>query len=246
MNKSDACREVDMITLMSALWRRAWIIALISVVLGAICFAWARFLITPTYEASALMYVNNTQDPGKPISNSELSAAQSLVDTYMVILSSRATLDQIRSAAKLTYTDKQLTKMIRAQAVNGTEVFEITVASTDPQEARNIANTVTQVLPARIADVVEGSSVRVVDYAQLPTSKASPSIPCYTLLGMLTGLILSCAFFILRELFDNQIRSEDQLLQAYPQIPVLAVIPELLQQSNGHGYGYRQKEGSHQ
>lgn len=122
MNKSDACREVDMITLMSALWRRAWIIALISVVLGAICFAWARFLITPTYEASALMYVNNTQDPGKPISNSELSAAQSLVDTYMVILSSRATLDQIRSAAKLTYTDKQLTKMIRAQAVNGTEV----------------------------------------------------------------------------------------------------------------------------
>ena len=130
MNKSDACREVDMITLMSALWRRAWIIALISVVLGAICFAWARFLITPTYEASALMYVNNTQDPGKPISNSELSAAQSLVDTYMVILSSRTTLDQIRSAAKLTYTDKQLTKMIRAQAVNGTEVFEITVAST--------------------------------------------------------------------------------------------------------------------
>lgn len=36
------------------------------------------------------------------------------------------------------------------------------------------------------------------------------------------------------------------LLQAYPQIPVLAVIPELLQQSNGHDYGYRQKEGSHQ
>ena len=95
MNKSDACREVDMITLMSALWRRAWIIALISVVLGAICFAWARFLITPTYEASALMYVNNTQDPGKPISNSELSAAQSLVDTYMVILSSRTTLESI-------------------------------------------------------------------------------------------------------------------------------------------------------
>ena len=111
MNKSDACREVDMITLMSALWRRAWIIALISVVLGSIYFAWARFLITPTYEASALMYVNNTQDPGKPISNSELSAAQSLVDTYMVILSSRTTLDQIRSAAKLTYTDKRSTEL---------------------------------------------------------------------------------------------------------------------------------------
>ena len=60
MNKSDACREVDMITLMSALWRRAWIIALISVVLGAICFAWARFLITPTYEGFSALLLRNT------------------------------------------------------------------------------------------------------------------------------------------------------------------------------------------
>ena len=127
MNKREVYREVDLITLLRALWRRVWLIVLVTVVFGVVCFAWARFLITPTYQASALMYVNNTQDSGKPISNSELSAAQSLVDTYMVILSSRTTLDQVRTAANLTYTDKQLNKMISAQAVNGTEVFEITV-----------------------------------------------------------------------------------------------------------------------
>lgn len=250
MNKREVYREVDLITLLHALWHRAWLIALVTVAFGTVCFAWARFLITPTYQASALMYVNNTQDSGKPISNSELSAAQSLVDTYMVILSSRTTLDQVRTAANLNNTDKQLNKMISAQAVNGTEVFEITVTSTDPQEARDIANTITQVLPTRISNVVEGSSVQVLDFAQLPTTKAGPSIPRYMLLGMLAGFVFSCAFFILRELFDDQIRGEEQLLQAYPQIPVLAVIPELLQQSSGYGCGYGnrpvQKEGSRQ
>lgn len=101
MNKREVYREVDLITLLHALWHRAWLIALVTVAFGTVCFAWARFLITPTYQASALMYVNNTQDSGKPISNSELSAAQSLVDTYMVILSSRTTLDQVRTAANL-------------------------------------------------------------------------------------------------------------------------------------------------
>ena len=36
----------------------------------------------------------------------------------------------------------------------------------------------------------------------------------------------------------DQIRGEDYLLQAYPQVPVLAVIPELLQRTEGYGYGY--------
>ena len=229
MDKSEVYREVDLITLLRALWRRSWVIALATVAAGAVCFAWAQFLIAPTYEASALLYVNNTQDASKPISNSELSAAQSLVDTYVVILNSRTTLDQVRAAARVTYTDRELQKMIQAQAVNSTEVFEVTVTSEDPQEAQKIANTIAQVLPSRISSVVEGSSVRVV---------AAPSLPRYTVLGMAAGFLLSCAALVLRELLDNQIRGEDYLLQAYPQVPVLAVIPELLQRTEGYGYGY--------
>lgn len=238
MDKSEVYREVDLITLLRALWRRSWVIVLATVAAGAVCFAWAQFLIAPTYEASALLYVNNTQDASKPISNSELSAAQSLVDTYVVILNSRTTLDQVRAAARVTYTDRELQKMIQAQAVNSTEVFEVTVTSEDPQEAQKIANTIAQVLPSRISSVVEGSSVRVVDYAQLSSGKAAPSLPRYTVLGMVAGFLLSCAALVLRELLDNQIRGEDYLLQAYPQVPVLAVIPELLQRTEGYGYGY--------
>ena len=250
MKKNEDYREVDISTLLQALWRRLWLILLVVLAAGALCFVWARFLITPTYEASALMYVNNSQDSSKPISNSELSAAQSLVDTYVVILNSRTTLDQVRTAAGVSYSDRALQKMISAQAVNSTEVFRITVTSTDPQEAMDIANTIAKVLPSRISGVVEGSSVRVVDYAQLPTAQAAPNVALYTCLGALATLVAMCVIVLLQELFDNQIRGEDDLLRAYPQIPVLAAIPELLQRTDGYGYRYGgrsdKKEGAGQ
>ena len=63
-------------------------------------------------------------------------------------------------------------------------------------------------------------------------------MPCYSALGRVAGFLLSCAALVLRELLDNQIRGGDYLLQAYPQVPVLAVIPELLQRTEGYGYGY--------
>ena len=238
MKKSQDCREVDIVTLLWALWDRVWLILLAALAAGIVCFVWARFFVTPTYEASVLMYVNNTQDASKPISNSELSAAQSLVDTYVVILNSRTTTEQVRTVSGVSYSDRELQKMISAQAVNSTEVFRITVTSTDPQEAMDIANTVARVLPSRISDVVEGSSVRVVDYAQLPTAQAAPNVARCTVLGILLGIVVMCMLVVLRELFDNQIRSEDDLLEAYPQIPVLGVIPELMQHTDGYGYGY--------
>ena len=40
--------------------------------------------------------------------------------------------------------------MIEAKAVNGTEIFEVTVTSEDPAEAERIANTVVDILPDKI------------------------------------------------------------------------------------------------
>ena len=70
--------------------------------------------------------------------------------------------------------------------MNSTEVFSIEVTSADPQEAEKIANTIAELLPDRIAEIVDGSSVRIVDYAIVPSHKSSPSLSRYTMLGMVS------------------------------------------------------------
>ena len=59
MNKDERYTEIDLAALLKAFWRHIWLILAAIAVLGGMAFAYARFMITPMYTASALMYVNN-------------------------------------------------------------------------------------------------------------------------------------------------------------------------------------------
>jgi len=93
-----------------------------------------------------------------------------------------------------------------------------------------------KVLPNKIAQIVDGSSVRTVDLAVVPDAPCSPSKKNYTILGAMAGLLISCGIVVIRELFNEQIMGEDELLQAYG-LPILAAIPDLLSARSEKGYG---------
>lgn len=223
--------EIDLLQLARALWRHILIILAACVVLGAMGYGYAKFMITPRYQASALMYVNNSSislsGASVTFSTSQLSAARSLVDTYSVIMKTRMTLNAVIRAAGVDYSYEKLYGMVRAESKDDTEIFAITVTSTDPEEAALLANTIADVLPDKISDVMEGSSVKVVDRAVVPSRSISPGTSRYTMIGVLIGLLISCGVVVLVELFDNVIRDEDYLMQTY-DIPLLGLVPDLL------------------
>lgn len=229
---------IDLLKLAGALWHRAWAIILAVILFGGAAFSYAYFLVTPLYESSALMYVNNSSFSvgSTAISLADLNASKSLVETYLVIMKTRMTLNEVIKQAQLDYTYEELRNMVDASAVNETEVFQITVTSADPQEAEIIANTIVEILPEKIAQIMDGSSARVVDYAVVPSQKSSPSITKYTAIGMALGFIVSCGVIILIELLDEQIRSGDDLTKTY-ELPLLASIPDLMAAKGHSGYG---------
>ena len=128
--------------------------------------------------------------------------------------------------AELDYTYQELKNMVHAGSVNGTEVFEIVATSSDPAEAELIVRTITEILPDRISDIVDGSSVRIVDTAVLPTQRSSPSYTKYAMIGMLLGFVLSCGVIIVLDLLDNTVREENYLIGKY-QYPILAAVPDI-------------------
>jgi capsular polysaccharide biosynthesis protein len=190
-----------------------------------------------------MMYVNNSGitvgSTSFTISGSEISAAKTLVNTYSVILKSRTVLEDVIEMDNLSYSYETLYNMISSSAVNETEIFQITVTSSSPTEAELIANTLADLLPEKISDIVAGSDVRVVDYAVVPASRISPSYTGNTAKGALLGIVLAAAYIILRYLLDEKIHTEDYLTQAYPDIPLLAVVPDMSEKkgkSSGDGY----------
>lgn len=236
MNERRENIEIDLKQLVLALWHRAGIILLVGVLAAALAFGYAYFLVTPMYAASTQLYVNNTYGENSPgFSSSQITAAQDLAGTYMVILESREVLGEVQKQTGLDYTIKQLKGMVSAAAVNETEVFEVSVVCADYKHAAQIANAIADILPAKIAQIVDGSSVRVVDYAVESNVRVSPSYSRYAMLGFLVGSVLMAAVFIALEVLDTTITSEEYLAQHYEDLPLLAVIPDA-ESSNGYGY----------
>lgn len=229
MKKKDFI-EIDLLKLAKALLKKLWVIILSAILCGGIFLGYTVFFVEPKYQANAMMYVNNNNvsvgGTDFVISSSSLTAAQELVNTYIVILHSRTTIDEIIDYANLDRSYNEVKSMISAAPVDSTEIFEIVVTSTDPVEAERIANAITKVLPDRIADIVDGSSVRIVDYAVVPSVRSSPSYSRNTLMGMILGVILSVLIIVVVEMYDVFIRDENYLTETY-DIPVLASIPDV-------------------
>lgn len=235
--------EIDLARLFKALWKHAVVLLLAAVLGGAIFFTGAKFFITPLYKATAVVYVNNSSSSSSgSVTTADLNASQSLVDSYIVILKTRLTLEEVIEAAELSYTYEELCDMISAASINDTEFFNIDVTSTDPVEAALIANTIAALLPGRITSLINGTSAYIADYAVTPDTADSPNVVKYTALGLILGLLIAAGIVIVRELLDDQIRQDGDLLQMYPDIPILASIPDLRSQpSGGYGYGYDKK-----
>lgn len=228
MEQQNEYIEIDLLRLLRAVWRHMALVVLAAILCGGAAFAAARYLVPVKYQASTLLYVNNSAISvgSTSISLSDLSASQSLVETYIVILNTRLTLNEVVEKAGVDYSFTKMKKMVEAEALNGTEIFEVTVTSRDAEEAARIANTIARILPDKIAQIVDGSSVRTVDWAVVPEKPYSPSSPKYAVIGALAGLLLSVGAVVLRELMDDQIHSEEDLLQTY-SLPLLAMETDL-------------------
>ncbi len=237
--KDDGTIEIDLLHLLQVFWKKAWFIVLMALLCGVLGFCYSTFRMTPKYQSKVLVYVNNQTlsfgSSSVSISSQDITASQSLVDTYIVILKTRKTLNEVIKRANLDKSYESLSDMVSAAAVNETEVFTITVTSSNPYEAELIVNTIADVLPEKIAEVVEGSSAKIVDYGVVNTNKVSPVRTKYAAIGVLIGAVIACGILVVLDLMNDLIQDESYL-ERY-KIPILAVIPDLLGASAGKKYG---------
>lgn len=246
--------EIDLIALIRHLWKNALLIILVALLAGSAAFGYTAFFVEPQYQATASMYVNNSSfslgSTNFSVSSSDLSASNSLVSVYLYILESRTTLEEVIREADLSYTPDELMKMISTKSVLKTGAFEVTVTSTNPAEVELIANSIAKILPDRIAEIVDGTTVRIVDYAIIPSQRSGPSIIRNMAIGILIGGFLSVAFvavkFLLNDTGKEMIQSVDDLRALYPDIMVLSTIPDmrLNDKKNGYYYSYYAQEES--
>lgn len=217
--------ELDTCRLLGRILHRAWLVALGAAVGGAVFLLGTAWLVTPRFQSSAMFYVNNSAVSGDSISAADLTAAKSLVDSYIVVLKTRESLQAVIEDSGVDRTCGELKRMLRAEAVNSTEFFEVTVTSPDAGEAERIASAIARVLPERISGIIEGTSVRIAEAAVLEAAPSAPSYGLNALIGVLLGAVLALAGIVTREFLDPLVRCEQDIVRSCG-LPVWAAVPE--------------------
>ena len=234
-------QEIDVIALLKVLLKKWWLILLAGAFVGLGALGYAKYLIKPTYRATFTAYVNNKHERNvtDPLTNSDIQASQELVRTYTKILTSNTLLMKAADILDSDYTYADIAKMVKTGAQDDTEIINVYVTALSKEEAYKICSAIESIAPDCMADIVEGSSMKVVDTTQMPGSRNSPSYTKYSLVGAAVGALLMIAILSIRSFTNDTVNSEDELEKRY-SVPVVGVIPNMSKSAVEHGgyYGY--------
>lgn len=241
LRKNETPDNVYIPGLLLRLWKRKLPVLSGAVLGAAMLFACSWFFITPQYEASVTLYVNNSssQENTGYITQSDLYASTQLVDTYAAIILSDAILEDVIHEAALDMTIDDLADILDIKAVNDTEVFRVGVRYAEPETAARIVDSVADIAPQQIASIVKGSSVTVINYARIPAEIAFPNYILMAVIGFIAGMVLVSGYLLVREMMDTRIRSIADFSRW--KYPLLATVPDFLDKRQAD-YGYSRKK----
>lgn len=206
-------------------------------VLALAVFLLLHFWVTPTYESRVSFYVYNTSD-GKTssgtINSSDLQAAESLATTYSEILASNSVLDAVLEdlGEKSSINRKDLSEMTEVSVVSDTQLLEVTVTSTDPKFACEIAKSFAKAAPKEMVRITKAGGVEVVDQPEVATEKTSPRTVLDTAVAFMVGVLLMMVAVILRTTSDTTLYLAEDVeelsdMTLLGQVPQIAAAKEM-------------------
>ena len=242
-NKNEKNREeveeIDLGRLFGAVWHNFVFVVFGTLVGGLIALVITAFFIHPTYRSSFSSYVNNhsASDTASTLTSGDTSAAQSLAYTYANIISSQSVLEEAEQKAGLSYPyEGGLDGFVQTSVESNTQIVNVNVTMEDAEEAYRLAKSIEEVAPSYVANVVEGSSMKIVTEAQMPTHRYGPNMKRNVAVGAALGFLLMILNFAVRELIDKRIKSAEDLEEIFG-VPVIGTIPNM-QSAGGKKYKY--------
>lgn len=234
-------REIDVVRLLQILWKRAWIIVLVTIVFCVATYLYSALFITPTYRSDFTAYVDNqmtTAENNGSTTTSDLNASIGLTYLYEDIIVSRSVLNDAAAKCGLNYPYKLVRGRVSTSVAEDAALITVYVVAKNPQEAMDLATAIAEVAPEHVARMKEGSSMRILDEPVLPTQKFAPHNTKNAMLGGLVGFVLCAVLVLAVELLNDIVRNSEELENRYNVI-VVGTIPDLsATDKNPDSYGY--------
>lgn len=246
INSQPEEREINIFRLLQILWKRAWMIVIVTMIFGVVAYLYSACFIAPTYRSYFTAYVNNRgegAEEGVTTTTSDLSVSAKLTYLYESIIVSRSVLMDAAELCDINYSYKTLKNIVSTTVDADSALITVYVSDTDPARATQLAEAIAEVAPGHVERIRDGSSMRILDAPVQPTQKSAPSNTNNAIKGALIGLVLSMALVVVVDIINDKVRDAEELEYRHGII-VIGVIPDLGMADTTGGYGHQYaKEG---
>lgn len=186
------------------------------------------FFLTPIYQASTQILVNQKSEDQAMYNQAELNANLQLINTYNVIIKSPAILDLVVEELDLDMTAGQLNSKITVSKQDDSQVVNISVQDENPQIAADIANTTANVFSKEIVEIMSVNNVSVLAKATVADGQSpiKPQPLLNVAIALVVGLMAGVGLAFLLEFLDNTVKTE-QDIEKLLELPILGIISEI-------------------
>lgn len=168
--------------------------------------AYTFFFVTPQYESTSKILVNQTQNTSQSITNTDIQTNLNLINTYKSIINEPIILEDAIAATDSNLTVGELKNKITVQTQDNSLVFGINVSDKSPYVASELANAIATSFKTKIGDILEVESVTILSEAAPNINAVSPNVLLNLVLGLIIGLMLGIGISFLAEFMDNTVK----------------------------------------
>ena len=208
------------------------ILLILSITVGAMLIAGiiSFFFLTPIYQGSTQILVNQQKQDQQTIQTQDIQTNLQLINTYNVIIKSPAILAKVIENLDLDTTPTALTKNISVTNANNSQVVNITVQDENPAFAVDIANTVATVFKEEIPILMSVDNVNILSPAVLSENPnpVKPNKIMNIAIAMVVGLMIGVGLAFLLEYLDTTMKTEQDVedILGLPILGLVSPIPE--------------------
>ncbi|MCR8871019.1 YveK family protein [Peribacillus frigoritolerans] len=210
--------------------KKRWkLIMLLTLIAALISGSISYFLLTPVYQSSTQMLVNQKQSENQ-LDSTQIRSNIDMINTYSVIIKSPAILEKVIDELDLKLSVEQLSGKITINSQENSQVFSLTVQDSNPTQAVEIANMVSSTFQKEIKEIMNIDNVSILAKAEIkgnPTP-VKPNPLLNIAIAVVVGLMAGIGLAFLLEYMDNTIRDEKDI-ETLLDLPLLGSIQKISQ-----------------
>lgn len=207
-------------------WKLIMLLTLIAALVSGLI---SYFLLTPIYQSSTQILVNQKQSENQ-LDSTQIRSNIDMINTYSVIIKSPAILEKVIDELKLDQSVDQLSQKITINSQENSQVFSLTVQDSNSAKAVEIANTVSSIFQKEIKDIMKVDNVSILAKAEVKENPTpvKPNPLLNIAIAIVVGLMAGIGLAFLLEYLDNTIKDEDDI-ERLLDLPLLGSIQKISQ-----------------